>query len=119
MNNQETKVFFRKLLTDLFEQQNVEKVQHYFDEKVVGFHLDQEIDFEGVLNHIKDIKEHIRSIRIEIVDLLVEEKRIAIYTKVYLQKSHKSQPQTIPIMGFYYLENNKIIKFWSKEGLSH
>lgn len=112
MNRDEVEKVVRSLLEVIWEKHEYDKLNQFYHLELEGYYNDDKVDYGQLEKKVQIFQEHTSGMKIEVLDLLVEDNSFALHVFQHLEKEGKKASIQSILIG--YLKEGKIHKYFLK-----
>lgn len=112
LDREEYLTFMENMYRDILENLKVEKIPDYFSPNYVQTTGGENIDYQGFVDQIKDLKQHVESIQVlPLEETVCEGNRMALR---YLRRVTKKNGllSNVAVLGIFEIQDDKLVRCW-------
>ena len=112
MQKQAAIQFIERLFKEVWSQPNPAKIDEFYQQDVTGYFGDQKITLADIKNRANVAQQLYSHIQTEILDMVVEDNKIALRLKQTSAKKDGTDPLVLNLLSIYHVHDNKVTKVW-------
>jgi predicted SnoaL-like aldol condensation-catalyzing enzyme len=112
LNRAEYLTFMENMYRDILENLKVDKIPDYFSPKYVQTTGGENIDYQGFIDQVKDLKQHVESIQVlPLEETICEGNKMALR---YLRRVTKRNGllSNVAVLGIFEIQDDKLVRCW-------
>lgn len=112
MNSIQVHAFAKRLMQEVWEPFNAERLSTFYHRDVVGHHRTQTLSYDDIVNRLAWDRKHSADPVFDIKDIIAEEDKFSIRFIYNATEIATGQNFEVEVTYFYHLQEGKISEFW-------
>ena len=112
MNSVQVHAFAKRLMQEVWEPFDAERLSTFYHRAVVGHHRTQTLSYDDIVNRLAWDRKHSADPVFDIKDIIAEEDKFSIRFIYNATEIATGQNFEVEVTYFYHLMEGKISEFW-------
>ncbi len=112
MNSVQVHAFAKRLMREVWEPFDAERLSTFYHEDVVGHHRTQTLSYNDIVNRLAWDRKHSADPVFDIKDIIADEDKFSIRFIYSATEIATGQKFEVEVIYFYHLQEGKITEFW-------